>query len=78
MVDASVLAQENSVIPEAGGGAIIVWVLLALVIVGLYLVIRRSQRRSYEDFITRDQREREFRANDPDMKHDDAPRDPRS
>lgn len=78
MVAAAVLAQENSVIPEAGGGAIIVWVLLALVIVGLYLVIRRSQRRSYEDFITRDQREREFRANDPDMKHDDAPRDLRS
>ncbi len=65
---ASLLAQEISTIPEAGGGAILVRLLLAMGIIGLYLVITRTTRRSYKDFLSRPEREAELKATDPDMK----------
>lgn len=72
MFAASILAQENSIIPEAGGGAIIVWAGLAIGITALYLVIRKTQRRSYKSYMSRDEREDQLKANDPDMRHDDT------
>ncbi|RLE12715.1 MAG: hypothetical protein DRJ28_08605 [Actinobacteria bacterium] len=53
MLTASLLAQETSTIPDAGGGAILVWLLLALGIVGLYVVITRTTRRSYRAYLSR-------------------------
>ena len=68
MFVASLLAQETSTIPEAGGGAILLWVVLAAGIVGLYVLITRTRKRSYRDYMSRAEREAEMKANDPDMK----------
>ncbi|GMQ92674.1 MAG: hypothetical protein BMS9Abin12_0151 [Acidimicrobiia bacterium] len=70
MFAASLLAQETSTIPEAGGGAIIVWVSLAIGIIGLYVVISRTRKRSYRSYMSRGEREAEMKANDPDMKQE--------
>lgn len=70
MFAASLLAQETSTIPEAGGGAIIVWVVLAFGIIGLYVVISRTRKRSYRRYMSRDERDAELKANDPDMKQE--------
>jgi len=70
MFAASLLAQETSTIPEAGGGAIIVWVVLASGIIGLYVVISRTRKRSYRRYMSRDERDAELKANDPDMKQE--------
>lgn len=72
MLTASLLAQETSAIPDAGGGAILVWLLLAMGIIGLYVLITRTTRRSYKDFLTRPEREAELKANDPDMRRPDS------
>lgn len=71
MFVASLLAQETSTIPEAGGGAILLWVVLAAGIVGLYVLITRTRKRSYRDYMSRAEREAEMKANDPDMKQTD-------
>ena len=68
MLTASLLAQETSTFPDAGGGAILVWLLLALGIVCLYVVITRTTKRSYRAHLSRPEREAEMKARDPDMK----------
>ena len=70
MFVASMLAQETSTIPEAGGGAIFVWLLLGAGIIGLYVVINRTRKRSYREYMSRAQREEELKANDPDMRQE--------
>ena len=70
MFVASMLAQETSTIPEAGGGAIFVWLLLGAGIIGLYVVISRTRKRSYREYMSRAQREEELKANDPDMRQE--------
>lgn len=69
MIVASLLAQESSTIPEAGSGAILVWLLLGAGIVALYVVITRTRRRSERDYLSRADREAKLKANDPDLKH---------
>ncbi len=69
MLVASLLAQETSPISDAGGGSIILWVLGAGII-GLYFIIYRTRKRSYRDYMSREDREAEMKANDPDMKQD--------
>ncbi len=71
MLAASLLAQETSTIPEAGGGAILIWLLLGAGIIGLYLVVNRTRRRSYGNYMSRAEREAEMKENDPDMRKDD-------
>lgn len=71
MFTASLLAQESSVIPEAGSGAILVWLLLGTGIVALYVVITRTRRRSERDYLSRADRDAELKANDPDLKRPD-------
>ena len=68
MFVASLLAQDTSTIPDAGGGAIFVWVILGAGIIGLYVIINRTRRRSYRGYMARDEREAELKANDPDMR----------
>jgi len=70
MFVASLLAQETSTIPDAGGGAILIWLLLGAGIIGLYVVINRTRRRSYREYMSRAEREEELKANDPDMRQE--------
>ena len=63
----SVFAQTDSSLPS-GGAEAIVWVLVAALIVGLYLIIRRTRIKSRKHYLDRAQRETEMRKNDPDMK----------
>lgn len=58
-------------LPEAGGGAWIVWVLLAVGIIALWLMIRNTRKKAYKDYWDRKQAEEERRLNDPDMKKPD-------
>jgi hypothetical protein len=68
MFVASLLAQETSTIPDAGSGAIFVWLLLGAGIIGLYVVINRTRRRSYREYMSRAEHDAELKANDPDMR----------
>ncbi|MEA3510491.1 MAG: hypothetical protein U9R51_03555 [Actinomycetota bacterium] len=52
----------------SGGAETIVWLPVAALIVGLYLVIRRTRIKSREHYLNRAEREAELRKNDPDMK----------
>ncbi|MDK1018686.1 MAG: hypothetical protein QGD89_04735 [Actinomycetota bacterium] len=70
MLVTSLLAQETPAIPEAGGGAIIVWSLLVVGFIALYVVISRTRKRSYKEYMTRVEREAELKARDPDMRRD--------
>ena len=63
----SVFAQTDSPLPSGGADAIM-WVLVATLIVGLYLIIRRTRIKSRKHYLNRAQRETEMRKNDPDMK----------
>jgi hypothetical protein len=71
MLAAPVLAQTEFSLPEGGGGEIIVWLLLAAGIVGLFLVINRTRKRSFKDYMSRAEREAKMKADDPDMKQDE-------
>ena len=54
-------------LPESGGGAIFFWVLGAAVILGLWFIVARTRKRSYDAYWDSKRREREQRLNDPDM-----------
>lgn len=71
MFEASLLAQETSTIPEAGGGATAVLWMLGLGIAGLYLIIARSRKRSYREYMSQADRDAEMKANDPDMRSEE-------
>ena len=60
-------AQTGFSLPS-GGAEAVVWVLVAALIVGLYLVIRRTRIRSRNHYLDRAKREAEMRKNDPDMR----------
>ncbi len=65
----AILAQTTEVsLPTSGGGEVVAWILLAGGIVGLFLIINRTRKRSYRHYMDRTQREAELKANDPDMK----------
>jgi len=55
-------------IPEAGGGAWFVWILIAVGIVALWLMIGNTRKKAYKDYWARKRAEEERRLNDPDMK----------
>jgi len=46
----------------------VLWLLLAGGIVGLFLIINRTRKRSYRAYMSKADREDELKANDPDMK----------
>lgn len=58
-------------LPEAGGGAWFFWILGAAVILGLWFVVARTRKRTYNAYWERKRREEELRANDPDMARPD-------
>ncbi len=65
----ALFAQTSSPLPS-GFAEVIVWLLVAAVIVGLYLVLRRTRIRSRRHYLDRAEREEQQRRNDPDMKRD--------
>jgi hypothetical protein len=63
---ASIVAQIVD-LPESGGGGVVFWLVGAAVIVGLWILISRTRRRSYDDYWARRRRDEIRRINDPDM-----------
>lgn len=61
-----IVAQEAN-LPEGGGGQILFWLIGAGVILGLWFVIARSRKRSYNAYWDRRRSEQQVRENDPDM-----------
>ena len=61
------VAQDAVSLPDSGAEAV-VWAVIAAVIVGLYLVIRRTRLKSRDEYLDQAEREAEMRKNDPDMK----------
>ncbi len=63
----SVFAQPGFSLPS-GGAETVIWLLVAALIVGLYLIIRRTRIKSREHYLDRTQREDQMRRDDPDMR----------
>ena len=57
-------------LPDNGVG-IVIWIIIAAVLLGAYVLINRTRQRFREDYIRKLNWERELRENDPDMKKDD-------
>ena len=53
-------------VPTDGAG-LVVWLLIAAVIVGLYLLVQRTRRRAEDEFWERKRREREAERKRPDL-----------
>ena len=62
---ALITAQVN--LPDGGGLSWLPWLLGAGVILGLWFVVARTRKRTYNAYWERRKREQERRANDPDM-----------
>ncbi len=58
-------------VPSDTGGQI-VWVLILAGFVAMYLFTTRTRRRAAEHYAASRRIEEELRANDPDLRHDDA------
>ncbi len=63
----ALFAQTGGSLPS-GGAEAVVWVLVAALIVGLYLIIRRTRIKSRKHYLDRAYGETEIRRSDPDMK----------
>lgn len=57
-------------LPSDGLG-IVIWLFFAAVILGAYLLMKRTRQRFRDDYIRKLNWEKELRANDPDMKKDE-------
>ncbi len=55
----------------SGGAETAVWLLVAALIVGLYLLIRHTRISSRRQYLDRERREDEMKRNDPDMRDPD-------
>lgn len=74
MLRVAITAQSEIDLPTAAGGEIgawLVWLLLGAGIVGLFMIINRTRKRSYRHYMDKAAREAEMKANDPDMKNPD-------
>lgn len=54
-------------------GEWIVWLVIAAIIVGLWLVIRRTRQRAYRDYFERQRAAEQRRRDDPDMADPEDP-----
>ena len=63
---AQIVAQETN-LPEGGTGQIVFWLIGAGVILGLWFIVARTRKRSYNAYWDRKRSEREARLSDPDM-----------
>lgn len=62
---AAIVAQSFQVPTTTGEW--IIWIVIAAVIVGLWLLIRRTRQRAYRDYFERQRAAEQRRLNDPDM-----------
>lgn len=62
-------AESGSILPEETS-ARIVWLVIALVILGLYFLMKNARKKATEEYWARRKAEEERRANDPDMRKD--------
>ena len=62
-------AQTGFSLPS-GGAETVIWLLVGALIVGLYLIIRRTRINSRNRYLDRADREADVRKNDPDMKNE--------
>lgn len=62
---AAIVAQAFELPTTAGEW--IIWIVIAAVIVGLWLVLRRTRQRAYRDYFERQRAAEQRRLNDPDM-----------
>ncbi len=63
------LAESDSIIPE-DTSARVVWAVLAVIILGLYLLMKASRKKATKEYWDRRKAEEERIANDPDMRKD--------
>ena len=63
----ALFAQTGTSLPS-GGTEAVVWVFVAALIVGLYLIIRRTRIKSRKHYLDRADGETKIRRSDPDMK----------
>ncbi len=63
------VAESDSIIPEETS-ARVVWAVLAVVILGLYLLMKASRKKATKEYWDRRKAEEERIANDPDMRKD--------
>jgi hypothetical protein len=63
------IAFSDSILPE-DTPARVVWAVVALVILGLYFVMKRARKSAIEEYWRRRKAEEERIANDPDMRKD--------
>lgn len=50
------------------GAGLIVWLAVAAIFLGLYVIVRNTRRRTYDAYWDRKQAELDQRKNDPDMR----------
>jgi cytochrome c-type biogenesis protein CcmH/NrfF len=67
---AAIVAQSLQLPTTAGEW--LIWIVIAAVIVGLWLVIRRTRQRAYRDYFDRQRAAEQQRLNDPDMARPDT------
>lgn len=60
----------DDILPD-GGLETAIWVLIAAVIVGLYLIVRRTRKKTMNHYLDREQREQEMKERDPDLRKDE-------
>jgi len=63
------IALSNSILPE-DTSARVVWAVVAVVILGLYFLMKRARKSAIEEYWRRRNAEEERIANDPDMRKD--------
>lgn len=63
--------SSDGVVPEDGASRV-VFVIIGIVILGLYVLISRTKRRSASHYLSRRRREQELRNADPDMRTDEV------
>ena len=66
MVLLAILAQEAN-LPTGGVGQVVFWILGAGVILGLWWIVHRTRKRSYNDYWDRRRAAEQRRLDDPDM-----------
>ena len=62
-------AESEPIIPD-DPSARVMWVVVAIVILGLYFLLRASRRKADEEYWARRKADEERIANDPDMRKD--------
>ena len=71
VVAQTVLAQrDDGVIPDEPG-ELVIWIIMAIVIYGLYRLLLASRRRASKAYFDSRKAEEDLRRNDPDMRQDD-------